>query len=140
MLTARIDQQSKRLIVGYPGYSKKKESTISVRNYDEAAQVFQSRLMKFICAELQSFINMRQFAYNNSRTMFKAREQAIQNIQFIIDSYSTGDILRLAKHVSNARVSFSLLMPSKPSPALTHFDTHIIPIIKYCTDYYSKLT
>ena len=140
MLTARIDQQSKRLVVGYPEYSKQKESTITVRNYEEASKVFQSKLMKFIRTELQSFINMRAFAYNNSGTMTKERAKAILHIQFIIDSYSTGDVLRLAKHITNARISFSTLIPSKASPALTHFNIHIIPIVKYCTDYYSKLT
>jgi len=79
---------------------------------------------------------MRRFTYQHKGTMWKERERAIAHLQMIIDSYGTGSLLCLAKHVANARVSFSTLMPLSESPALTHFNKRIIPIIQYCTDYY----
>lgn len=117
----------------YPSFSKTKKVDVRVRSYADAEAVLRIRTLKLISHELRSFINMRHFAYVNSDSLTKERFQAIKRFRFIIDSYSEGSILKLATMVVNARVSLSVLMPIKPSPAKTHFETHIIPVMEYCS-------
>ena|SRR5690606_5461962 len=136
MLTARVNPQSRKLIISYPSFAKVKEEKIIVRSYDQASDILRAKLMKFIVREIRSFINMRRYIYRKNGTMYAEREKALAHLQMIIDCYGTGSIYRLSKHVANARVSFSTLMPLKESPSLTYFNNHIIPIIQYCTEYY----
>lgn len=136
MLTASVNPQAKKLQITYPEFAKMKTEVIDVRSYDEASSVLRAKTVKFVCSQVRSFIHMRRFAYEQKGSMWKERERAIEHLQMIIDSYGTGSLFRLAKHVANARVSFSTLMPLSDSPALTHFNKRIIPIIRYCTEYY----
>lgn len=136
MLTAVINPQAKKLQISYPEFAKMKTEIIDVRSYDEASSVLRSKTLKFICSQIRSFIHMRRFAYEQNGSMWKERERAIEHLQMILDSYGTGSLFRLAKHIANARVSFATLMPIGKSPALSHFNNRIIPIIQYCTEYY----
>ena len=136
MLTAVINPQAKKLQISYPEFAKMKVETISVNSYDEAHAVLRAKTVKFICSQIRSFIHMRRFAYEHKGTMWKERQRAIDHLQMIIDRYSTSSLCRLAKHIANARVSFATLMPIGKSPALSHFNNRIIPIIQYCTEYY----
>src|SRR5690606_15685975 len=136
MLTARINPRAKELRITYPSFAKLKVEVLQVRNYDEASSIIRAKTLKFICSQIRSFIHMRRYAYLHKGTMWKERQRAIDHLQMIIDSYGTGSLFRLSKHIANARISFSTLMPCSESPALTHFNKRIIPIIQYCTEYY----
>jgi len=135
MLTARVDQQSRTVILMYPSFAKKKQYAVKVRSYDEAATVLRIRTLKFISNEIRAFVNSRAYIYDHTGTMTKSRQKAINHLRFVLDNYSEGAINRLANRIRNSRLSFAELMPTRPSKAKTYFDNHIIPIIQYCTDY-----
>lgn len=138
MITAIVNRQNKTATITYPEFAKMKPVVIKVNSFEEAASILRIREIKFISNEIRSFIKMRSFAYNQTNTWTTERTRAINHLQFVVDTYSEGSTYRLAKHVANSRVSFSALMPVKESPAKTHFDNHIVPIIQYCTEIYSN--
>ncbi len=138
MITHTINPIMKTVEIQYPNFSKMKPVTIQIRSFNDADSVVRIRTLKFISNEIRSFINMRNYAYATGNRMTKERQQALNRLRFILDNYSEGNIVNLAKHIANARVSFAELMPVKPSPSKTHFNKHIIPIIKYCTELYDK--
>lgn len=138
MITAKVNPQERTVTIQYPEFAKQKPDVITIRSYDEAAAVMRIRNLKFISNEIRSFAKMRNYAYTNSGTLTIERQKALRKLYFIVDTYSEGSLLRLAMHVSNARVSFATLMPTKPSPAKSHFDNHIIPIVDFCTELYEK--
>lgn len=134
MITHKVNPIARTVELQYPTFAKIKPVVIPVRNYDEASAVVRIRTLKFISNEIRSFINMRNYAYSYGNRMTQDRQKALNHIRFILDSYSEGSIERLAMHLANSRISFAELMPVKQSPAKTHFNNHIVPIIKYCTD------
>lgn len=137
MITAIINPEARTATMTYPVFAKKKPIVIRVRSYQEAEAILRIRQLKLISNEIRSFINMRSYAFNHSRTWTTERTRAINHLQFVVDTYSDGSLIRLAKHIANSRMSFSTLMPYKMSPAKTHFNNHIIPILEYCTELYN---
>lgn len=138
MITGKVNQVNKTIELQYPNFAKERRVVVSVRSYDDAATVLRIRRLKFIAGELRSFIKMRLYAYTKGDSLTPERERALKKLRFIVDSYSEGSLLRLAKHVAGSQISFSVLMPIKPSPAKTHFDNHIVPIIKYCVELFEQ--
>ncbi|WP_312139472.1 hypothetical protein [Sphingobacterium sp.] len=138
MITGIVNSKSRTLEIRYPEFSKVKSTIMSVRSFDEANAILRIRTLKFLVAEIRSFVKMRNYAYVNSNTLNKERTKAIKHLRFVLESYSEGSIERFARHIAGSLVSFAALAPSKPSNALTHFDNHIIPIIKYCQELSSE--
>lgn len=136
MIISKINLETKTLELQYPSFSKLKRESIPVHGYDQASSLVQIRTLKFISNEIRAFVKMRIYAFSTGKRMTVSRQKALNHLRFILDNYSEGSLLRLCKHIANSRVSFSEIMPLKPSPSKTHFDNHIIPIIKYCTDLY----
>lgn len=134
MIKARIDQSTRELILIYPSAYRKKAAAIKVRSYDEAATIHRIRTLKFIVAELNAFVNSREYIYTQSGRMTSSRLRAIKHLRFILDNYAEGSIHRIASRIADSRLSFAELMPTKPSPATTYFNNRIVPIIKYCDD------
>lgn len=134
MITGKVHPESRTLEIRYPEFSKIKSTIMSVRSYDEANAILRIRTLKFLVAEIRSFVSMRNYAYVKNNTLTKERTKAIKHLRFVLESYSEGSIERFARHIAGSRVSFAALAPTKPSNALTHFDNHIIPIIKYCQE------
>ncbi len=138
MITSRINLENSTLELEYPKFSKIRTEIIPVNGYDQASALVRIRTLKFLSNEIRAFINMRIYTYATGNKMTIARQKALNHLRFIVDSYSEGSLLRFAKHIANARISFSELMPIKASSSKTHFDNHIIPILKYCSDIYEK--
>lgn len=138
MITAKVNPKDRTVTILYPSFSKQKPVILSVRSYEDAAIVMHIRNIKFIVNEIRAFAKMRNYAYSTSNTLTMERQKALRRLYFITDTYSEGTLLRLATYIANSRISFSVLMPMKPSPAKTHFDNHIIPIIDFCNELYEK--
>ena len=138
MITTKINLETRTLDIHYPEFSKQKDESIRVHGYDQASSLVRIKLLKFLSNEIRAFVNMRTYAFATGNRMTVARQKALNHLRFILDSYSEGSVNRFAKHIANSRVSFSELMPVRPSPAKTHFDNHIVPIIRYCTDLYER--
>ncbi len=138
MITTKINLETRTLDIHYPEFSKQKDESIRVHGYDQASSLVRIKLLKFLSNEIRAFVNMRTYAFATGNRMTVARQKALNHLRFILDSYSESSVNRFAKHIANSRVSFSELMPVKPSPAKTHFDNHIVPIIRYCTDLYER--
>ncbi|WP_313261928.1 hypothetical protein [Sphingobacterium sp.] len=138
MITTKINLETRTLDIHYPEFSKQKDESIRVHGYDQASSLVRIKLLKFLSNEIRAFVNMRTYAFATGNRKTVARQKALNHLRFILDSYSEGSVNRFAKHIANSRVSFSELMPVKPSPAKTHFDNHIVPIIRYCTDLYER--
>lgn len=138
MITTKINLETRTLDIHYPEFSKQKDESIRVHGYDQASSLVRIKLLKFLSNEIRAFVNMRTYAFATGNRMTVARQKALNHLRFILDSYSEGSVNRFAKHIANSRVSFSELMPFKQSPAKTHFDNHIVPIIRYCTDLYER--
>lgn len=140
MLAIKINDCNKTVIVSYPAITKKKPVTIQIRNRQDADFIYRVRTMKFICAEIRAFVNMRKFYFQYVGKAGQETMRAIQRLEFITNTYSEGSLERLCKHVANSRVAFSTLAPVRKSPALTHFVSRIVPIIKYCSGMYHQQT
>lgn len=138
MITSKINLQTRTLELQYPSFSKLKNESIPVHGYDQASSLLRIRLLKFLSNEIRAFVKMRIYAYATGNRMTVSRQRALNHLRFVLDSYSEGSVNRFAKHIANSRASFAELMPVKPSTAKTHFDNHIVPIIKYCTDLYEQ--
>ena len=138
MITAKVNPIDRTVTLQYPDFAKEKPATIKIRSYDDAASIMRIRNLKFIAGEIRSFAKMRNYAYTMSNTMTIERQKALRRLYFIVDTYSEGSLLRLAMHIANSRVSFAELMPVKASPAKSHFDNRIIPIVDFCTELYQK--
>lgn len=142
MITAIVNTESRNqtmtLKITYPEFAKKKPVFIKVNSYQEAEILLRIRELKFISNEIRSFINMRRYAFEHTQTWTAERIRAINHLQFVVDTYSEGSTLRLAKHIANSSASFSVLMPYKESPAKSHFNNHIIPILQYCIKVYNQ--
>lgn len=132
MVTAKINPQERTLTILYPEFTNMDPVVIRVRSYEEAQTIVKIRQLKFIANELRSFINMRHYAYVKHNALTPERQRALKRLRFIVDNYSEGSLLSLAKRVAGSMLSFSVLMPKKDSAAKTHFDNHIVPILKYC--------
>lgn len=138
MITAKVNPIERTVTIQYPTFAKQKSDTIVIRSYDEAASILRVRNLKFIVSEIRNFAKMRNYAYTASGTLTIDRQKALRRLYFIVDTYSEGSLLRLAMHIANSRVSFAELMPIKASPAKSHFDNRIVPIIEYCTELYEQ--
>lgn len=138
MITAKVNPKDRTVTILYPEFSRQKPAIIAVRSYEEATTIMRIRNIKFISGELRSFARMRNYAYTLGNTLTIERQKALRRLYFIVDNCSEGSLLRLAMHIANSRVSFSVLMPLKVSPAKTHFDKHVIPIIDFCTELYEQ--
>ena len=138
MIIHKVNPENKTVELQYPSFSKMKPVVIPVRSFDDASSVVRIRTLKFISNEIRHFVKMRIYAYTQGNKMTKERQKALNHLRFIVDTYSEGSVIKLAMHIANSRNSFAVLMPIKPSPAKTHFQNHIVPIIKYCMDLYEQ--
>lgn len=138
MITSKINLETRTLDIHYPEFSKQKDESIRIHGYDQASSLVRIKLLKFLSGEIRAFVKMRIYAFSTGNRMTVSRQRALNHLRFILDSYSEGSVYTFAKHIANSRVSFSEIMPLKPSPAKTHFDNHIVPIIRYCSDLYER--
>ncbi|SEG62507.1 hypothetical protein [Sphingobacterium lactis] len=133
MITALLIPQQRKIVISYPNFTKIKPVEITVRSSAEAHTIIRIRTIKFITNEIRNFISMRCYAYTAGNRFTAERQKALCKLRHIIDTYSESRLEILASQLANARVSFAELMPIKPSPAKTHFDNHIVPILSFCT-------
>lgn len=138
MLNTQLNTSTGMLIIIYPRYTRRPVRRVRVRSYHEAGHVLKNHTLRFICKELTSFLRMREYAYTVSDSLYEDRERAIHHLRRIIATYGQGRAAQLYKQLANALVSFAVLMPLRPSPAKTHFDKRIVPIIKHCQQQYQQ--
>lgn len=138
MITAIVNPTERTATITYPAFAKMKPVVIKVRSYQDAVSILHIRQLKFVSNEIRAYINSRNYAYSVTNTLTPERQRALNHLRFVVDSYSEGSFVRLAKHIANSRTSFATIMPTKDSPAKTYFNNHIIPIIAYCTAVYQE--
>ncbi|WP_149525668.1 hypothetical protein [Sphingobacterium hotanense] len=103
MITGKLHPESRTLEIRYPEFSKIKSTVMSVRSYDEADAILRIRTLKFLVAEIRSFLSMRNYAYVKSNTLTKERAKAIKHLRFVLESYSEGSIEVCKTHRRFAR-------------------------------------